>query len=135
MEAQYQPGATIFVPSEQDGWVPLTVVECRGFGDNLSLRATTLGSPESAARTLEKEELAQVQESDPLAIDGAPDLVKFSKLSESTLLHNLRVRYARDDIYTRAGAILLSVNPFKPLSIYTPERMAECKARPRPATS
>jgi myosin-5 len=37
------------------------------------------------------------------------------------------VRYARDDIYTRAGSILISVNPFKRLSIYTPERMAQCK--------
>ena len=50
-------------------------------------------------------------------------------MSEASLLHNLRVRYARDDIYTRAGTILISVNPFKTLTIYGPERMAQAKVR------
>jgi electron transfer flavoprotein beta subunit len=76
---------------------------------------------------LRQEEVSRIQECDVLALEGAPDMVKFAKLSEATLLHNLRVRYARDDIYTRAGSILISVNPFKRLSIYTPERMARCK--------
>ena len=56
-------------------------------------------------------------------------MVKFSKLNEATLLHNLRVRYARDDIYSRAGSILLSVNPFKQLPIYTSQQMLQCKVR------
>ena len=55
------------------------------------------------------------------------EIVKLTKLSAPALLHNLRVRYARDEIYTRVGAILISVNPFKQLTIYTPERMREAK--------
>ena len=34
-------------------------------------------------------------------------------LSDATLLHNTRMRYLRDDIYTYVGPILVSVNPFK----------------------
>ena len=55
--------------------------------------------------------------------------LQVAKLSEGSLLHNLRVRYSRDDIYTRAGTILISVNPFKPLSIYGHERMKQAKVR------
>ena len=105
----------------------MTVVSCTGFGDAATVRAHGLNQSEATARTLEKEEVAQVQECDAQTLQGAPDMVKFAKLSEATLLHNLRVRYSRNDIYTRAGSILISVNPFKQLSIYTPERMAQCK--------
>ena len=34
-------------------------------------------------------------------------------LSDATLLHNTRMRYLRDEIYTYVGPILVSVNPFK----------------------
>ena len=126
VDMQFTAGALVFVPSEADGWEAVRVVDCKGFGENATVRAAPINEP-SAIRTLAKEEVVQVEESDALALQGAPDMVKFSKLSEATLLHNLRVRYARDDIYTRSGSILLSVNPFKELSIYTPEHMARCK--------
>jgi len=129
-EVQYAPGATIFVPSDANGWEAMTVDSCKGFGEAATIRAhQTAASARggSSVRVLRQEEVSQIQECDVLALEGAPDMVKFAKLSEATLLHNLRVRYARDDIYTRAGSILISVNPFKRLSIYTPERMAQCK--------
>ena len=34
-------------------------------------------------------------------------------LDEETLLHELEVRYKRDQIYTYVGEILVAVNPFK----------------------
>ena len=127
-EAQFAPGTTIFVPSDTNGWEAMKVDSCTGFGEAATIRAG-VPSPRgvSSVRVLRKEEVLQIQECDILALQGAPDMVKFAKLSEATLLHNLRVRYARDDIYSRAGSILISVNPFKQLSIYTPERMAQCK--------
>jgi len=105
----------------------VVVTESKGFGANVTIRASPIGSPPSAARPLEADEIAGIMEADTLALEGTPDVVKVAKLSEAALLHNLRVRYARDDIYTRAGSILISVNPFKTLSIYGPERMAEAK--------
>lgn len=129
MESQYSPGAIILVPSDTTAWEPMTVVQSTGFGDALTVKAHPLSGPESAARTLDKEECAQIQECDNLALQGAPDLVKFSKLNEASLLQNLRVRYMKDDIYSRAGSILISVNPFKQLPIYTSARMAQCKVR------
>ena len=127
MDSQYHPGAVVLVPSDELGWAPLKVVDAKGFGASASVRAAPLGS--SAARELSREELDQLEETDALCLDGAPDMVKFTKLSEATLLHTLRVRYSRDEIYTRAGSILISVNPFKQLPIYTPRQMQTCKVR------
>ena len=130
---QYQQGQTILVPTEADGYCAMVVVESRGFSTNQSVRASPLGAPASAARALESDEIAGIMEADKLALDGTPDVVKVAKLSEASLLHNLRVRYGRDDIYTRAGSILISVNPFKTLNIYGADRMAQAKVRARAA--
>jgi myosin heavy subunit len=91
MSGEFPQGATIFVPSEIDGWIPMVVVECRGFGDSAIVQAAPPDRP-ADVRTLGEDECGQVQEADPLAMQGSPDMVKFSKLSESTLLHNLLVR-------------------------------------------
>lgn len=52
---------------------------------------------------------------------GSWDCVLLDPLSEDAILSNLRVRYARDHIYTYIGNVLVSVNPFRPLPIYSPE--------------
>ena len=53
------------------------------------------------------------------------DLINLPSLSEEALLHNLRVRYSEDKIYTSIGDILISVNPFKQLRLYTPQMLEE----------
>jgi myosin heavy subunit len=49
------------------------------------------------------------------------DLINISDLNEMSILHNLRIRYKEDRIYTSVSSILISVNPFKLLPLYTPE--------------
>ena len=44
---------------------------------------------------------------------GMADVLLLPNISEASLLHTLRTRYNRDDIYTSAGPILISVNPYK----------------------
>ena len=41
-------------------------------------------------------------------------------VNEPMILHALRQRFLNDEIYTSVGSILVSVNPFKPLPLYTP---------------
>eukprot|EP00439_Symbiodinium_sp_Y106_P007835 s4195_g1.t1 len=52
-------------------------------------------------------------------LDG--DVCTLPAVSEAALLHTLRVRYFRQEIYTRVARILISVNPFHPLPIYGKE--------------
>ncbi len=69
---------------------------------------------------------ANLLECNTEALDPAiDDLINISDLNEMSILHNLRIRYKRDVIYTNVSSILISVNPFKLLPLYTPEILDE----------
>ena len=57
--------------------------------------------------------------------DGVADNTELRQLNEATLLHNIRVRYAKDEggCYTVTGHILIAVNPFKQLGIYNEKQV------------
>lgn len=44
-------------------------------------------------------------------------------LHDAALLHNIRERYNRDHIYTYTAFILIAVNPYQNLPIYTEENI------------
>jgi myosin heavy subunit len=44
------------------------------------------------------------------------NLIKLNDLNENSILHNLRIRFKQDKIYTSVSSILISVNPFKMVS-------------------
>lgn len=54
------------------------------------------------------------------------DLIALPHLHEASILHSLCRRFDRGDIYTfTANAILLAVNPFKRLPLYSKELLTE----------
>jgi myosin heavy subunit len=63
------------------------------------------------------------------------DMVYFSYLHEAAVLNNVMIRYLRKQIYTRAGEILIIMNPYKlirdknDVSIYDPIYMARYRSR------
>ncbi|ELR24836.1 myosin head (motor domain) domain containing protein [Acanthamoeba castellanii str. Neff] len=46
-------------------------------------------------------------------------MIKMKTLTQEKILRNLKTRYIQNLIYTNTGSILVSVNPFKQLPIYT----------------
>lgn len=48
--------------------------------------------------------------------DGVDDMIHLDDLDLDAIMDNLRTRYTRDIIYTYIGAILVSVNAFKPIA-------------------
>lgn len=48
-------------------------------------------------------------------------MIEMESLHTASILYNLRLRFEQDIIYTYMGGILVSVNPFKPIDLYTPE--------------
>lgn len=46
------------------------------------------------------------------------DLIKLQNVHQATILHTLRSRFGRDQIYTSIGPILVALNPFKWIGIY-----------------
>lgn len=54
---------------------------------------------------------------------GVEDLVLLQNLSDKSISEDLKLRYNKDLIYTAIGSVLISVNPFKRLPIYTEEQI------------
>jgi hypothetical protein len=60
--------------------------------------------------TQDRTALVPLQKEDHI---GPSDVLLLPTVTEPSLLHALRLRYTRDEIYTAAGPILMSVNPYK----------------------
>lgn len=54
----------------------------------------------------------------PDILDGVDDLMQLSYLNEPSVLYNLQHRYNQDMIYTKAGPVLVAINPFKEVPLY-----------------
>ena len=50
---------------------------------------------------------------------GVHDAVLLHDVSEAEFIKNLKVRYDDDSIYTFIGSVVVSMNPYKQLPIYT----------------
>ncbi|CAK9097010.1 Unconventional myosin heavy chain 6, partial [Durusdinium trenchii] len=66
---------------------------------------------------------------DPACLTGVEDLLTLGDFNEPALLHNIRVRYEEDRIYTGIGMpILISVNPYQHIpDLYSQETMRHYK--------
>lgn len=70
----------------------------------------------------------------PAKFDKANDMAELTHLNEASVVHNLRMRYQSDLIYTYSGLFLVTVNPYCPLPIYTNEYINMYKGRSREDT-
>ncbi|KAL6568824.1 Myosin-1 [Orobanche hederae] len=65
-----------------------------------------------------KVNLESLVPANPDILDGVDDLMQLSYLNEPSVLYNLQYRYDRDMIYTKAGPVLVAINPFKKVCLY-----------------
>lgn len=54
-------------------------------------------------------------------LEPADDMVTLGDLHEAALLHNVRLRFYNDDIFTYIGPILCAANPYKMIPMFTGE--------------
>ncbi|XP_061913462.1 unconventional myosin-XVB [Entelurus aequoreus] len=62
-------------------------------------------------------------------LDQVEDLSQLQEVCDSSVLLNLKKRFHRDCIYTYIGNMLLSINPYKPLHIYSEELRQQYQGR------
>ncbi|KAJ6753689.1 MYOSIN-2 ISOFORM X1 [Salix purpurea] len=65
----------------------------------------------------------------PDVLEGVDDLIQLSYLNEPSVLHNVKNRYAQGRIYSKAGPVLIAVNPFKDIPIYGNETLTSYKQK------
>ncbi|KAK3106305.1 hypothetical protein FSP39_017437 [Pinctada imbricata] len=60
---------------------------------------------------------------------GVSDAVLLDPLTEDAFIDNLKERFKHDQIYCYIGSVVVSVNPYKQLQLYTPDLIDEYRAR------
>uniref|UniRef100_A0A8C9VGC3 Myosin IB n=1 Tax=Scleropages formosus TaxID=113540 RepID=A0A8C9VGC3_SCLFO len=60
---------------------------------------------------------------------GVGDMVLLEPLSENSFIQNLKNRFDHDEIYTYIGTVVISINPYQSLPIYTADKVEEYRNR------
>ncbi|XP_050118693.1 myosin-1 [Malus sylvestris] len=87
---------------------------------------SVISLPNDKVVTVKTEDLVSAN---PDILDGVDDLMQLSYLNEPSVLYNLQYRYNQDMIYTKAGPVLVAVNPFKRVSLYGNEYIEAYKRK------
>ncbi|KAJ1830791.1 Myosin type-2 heavy chain 1 [Coemansia sp. RSA 2711] len=67
----------------------------------------------------------------PPVLEGIDDLTSLSHLNEPAVLHNLQVRYGMHNIYTYSGIVLVAMNPFARVPLYSQDTLEAYAGRMR----
>ncbi|KDO34447.1 hypothetical protein SPRG_01581 [Saprolegnia parasitica CBS 223.65] len=121
-------GAHVWVADDEAIWAAATVVGQDGAGLTLVRDAT--GARETVVLVTDKDGVSTNVLLRNRAEDEEQnaDLITLPHLHEASILQALSSRYDRDDIYTKIGDILLSINPFKSLALYGDDVMGRYSA-------
>eukprot|EP00697_Spironema_sp_BW2_P016732 gnl/Spiro4/8126_TR4286_c0_g1_i1.p1 gnl/Spiro4/8126_TR4286_c0_g1~~gnl/Spiro4/8126_TR4286_c0_g1_i1.p1 ORF type:complete len:1210 (+),score=449.32 gnl/Spiro4/8126_TR4286_c0_g1_i1:55-3684(+) len=111
-------GEYYWIPHPEHAYVPGTITQ-RGLpGGEMMFRTvdgqTYRGSYARGEEPIRINSLALLQK-------HTDDLVKLDQVNSPSIIHNMRLRAKEFLIYTNVGDILISINPYKRLPLYTPE--------------
>jgi myosin heavy subunit len=83
-------------------------------------RPIAISDPETGERKYEGVELANAPLSDQDRAEGRDgDLITLPHLHEPAILHSISERFFHGKIYTWTGPVIIAVNPFQRLPLYT----------------
>ena len=109
---------------DADAWTLAVVTEHRQEKDKVMLERQ---SAPKGTKTLVEMSVADFSKLITVSGDDATaevdDLVMLDEVHEATMIHTLRRRYVRNDIYTAVGPVLLAINPFKAVPACLPPQL------------
>lgn len=120
----------LWIPDAVEGYTAAVLVE-RISDESLVVKKFSDKAPFNLTARVAKRCLPLLKHELTLAVyvKLTQDLVHIETLNEASVLHFLRSRYTSDLIYTRIGSLLLVVNPYKPLPLYTGSHITRVRNR------
>lgn len=100
-----------WVPVDDLVWAPCCLVSSDDQGSTFETAAGVVSLPAAKAASLDRAHESQ--------LEGVDDICTLSEVNDGAVLHTIRTRYARKLIYTRVSRVLVAVNPFQALPIYS----------------
>ena len=108
-------------PHDELSWTPGEIIQIEADGYIAKVKDHSDGS-------LYKVEKINAYPVHPSCLQNIPDLLFLGEFNEGALLHTIRSRFFENKIYTAIGSpILVSVNPYKNLHLYTDQILKKYK--------
>ncbi|KAI8617042.1 P-loop containing nucleoside triphosphate hydrolase protein [Chytriomyces sp. MP71] len=132
----YVKGTKAWFTDDSDGWIVASVVE-RSVGDEA---VTIAFETQNGKRILFEAQMSKLVADkfaslpplkNPPMLEGIDDLSNLSYLHEPEVLHNIKLRYLQEQIYTYSGIVLIAMNPFQRLALYSSDIMREYSGKRR----
>jgi myosin heavy subunit len=125
--ATFEENTWVWMPDPEEQALPAKVLATFKQGDDAKVR-----TEDGEDHKLTGAETKEMTVADPEVLSSKIDnLINLNDLNENAILHNLRIRFKESIIYTNVSSILVSVNPFKLLPLYTPEVMDKYRVNAR----
>ncbi|KAJ3109200.1 hypothetical protein HDU97_008599 [Phlyctochytrium planicorne] len=120
-QAQFAEKKWVWVADKEEGFLAGWII--KEDGDQVTVEFSN-----NTKRTLH---VNDTEKMNPPKFDKAEDMADLTYLNEASVIHNLRLRYLSNLIYTYSGLFLVTVNPYKRLPIYTDEVVRSYKNKKR----
>eukprot|EP00937_MAST-01D_sp_MAST-1D-sp2_P004504 g4504.t1 len=118
-----EAGSWVWMPDDEESVLPAQVEESFKPGETAKVK-----TEDGEVHELDGKVTEGITPLDEQVLsDDVDNLIQLNELTENTILHNLRIRFKADKIYTFVSSILVAVNPFKMLEVYTPELLDSYK--------
>ncbi|XP_061492399.1 unconventional myosin-VIIb isoform X2 [Rhineura floridana] len=82
-----------------------------------------LEDDEGKEHWIPSQNICNVRPMHPASVGGVEDMIRLGDMNEAGMVRNLLIRYKEHKIYTYIGSILVAVNPYQVLPLYTMEQI------------
>ncbi|KIY33284.1 myosin heavy chain [Cryptococcus gattii E566] len=127
-QTEFSDKKRMWLPDPVEGFLPCWIRSQTGDDGNPDATSEVQISTTGEIRTVP---LWTLNPMNPPQFDGVQDIADLTHLNEPSVINNLRTRYTAGGIYTYSGLFLISLNPYRPLPIYTPKIVAQYRSRRR----